>query len=248
MTNTQYPAPTPAARTVPARRSRRRNVLVAAAATVAAATVATLVIVLPGGESAASAAVRTAAQRMGSADTLRAELKSGQSLVRAEVAGDDSKIVYTEPTNVMTVIEVAGVRYSFAGDGSKGATGTSIGDDEKRKAPIAASAADVIRALADDENVTEVGAEKVRGRSATHYRVAVSDATRQRLAAVSDTKRVWFELEQVQDLRTVDVWVSDKLITRVMVQGRRQFSGKDYTTTTDFFDFGAPITIKAPRT
>jgi hypothetical protein len=81
---------------------------------------------MPAGESAASAAVRTAAQRMGSAGTVRAEPKSGQSLVRAEVAGDDSKIVYTEPTNVMTVIEVGGMPYSFAA-GSSAAGLSTVG-------------------------------------------------------------------------------------------------------------------------
>lgn len=72
------------------------------------------------------------------------------------------------------------------------------------------------------------------------YRLSLTGAARDALAALPAGQTAWFELEHPEEVSSIDVWVAGDLIHRITVdQGPRD-------ATVEFFDFGRPVEITAP--
>jgi hypothetical protein len=238
------------------RTTRRWKGLATAGIGAAAATVIGLLSLTPGqapagqeppGEAPSAATmVLTAAEHTGEADSLRAEFevtddRGKKHGAAAEFSGDDLKIISdADGTSSGTTVVIGDVEYFAPLKG---------GPLERRKlkaeeqlAPFADSAGDVVRAALSDGKVQNRGQETVRGVDATHYQVQLTKGARRALAALDAGELAWFELETPEFVTTVDIWVADDLVRRVAVQERGGSS-----TTTEFYDFGAPITITPPK-
>ncbi len=239
-------------------RRHRRLGWSAAAAGVAAAAVAAVVAVVAFGNTGepvqppatdAPQLLLAAAQQTGQSKTLRFEqaVHGGGSFgASGEIAGADSRVVTTGEGTSSTRIIVGDVRWSTA----KGKTTRKELSGEDRPTPFAEAAADVVRAVTGDADVETVGTEQVRGEDATHYRLTLPEATSaadpvSALASLPEKTLVWFDwdgLDSYSGAVTVDVWVAGNLIRRI----GGAVEGQDPFPTTEFYDFGAPITITAP--
>lgn len=223
--------------------SGRRLALTAAAAVVVAAVV-TVGVLQPGHESSAVAAVRTAAINTGDIESLRATVKvqyadGSSSSTLGEMNGRDVRIE-TEQVSVdgtvdnQTLIVVGETGWET----SNGITTPQpIGD---RLVRFADASEAVLEAALKAAGVTDLGSENVGGIKATHYQIELDDASQAALAGLTPGELAWFELEYPDSVTLIDVWVADNLVHRIQVES------EDSTSVTDFFDFGAAITIAAP--
>lgn len=239
------------------RRPTRSRRLALAGAAVAASLSVVVAVVAMGSDDRPSAAatVETAAIHTGDVTRLRGRLTA--------TTGD-------EPASTSTA-EVDGSDYRIETDGDDGpAVFTLVGDTvwetvagettsqpydpiNARPTAFGASSEAVVRAALEGSEVEDLGSEQVRGVEAAHYRVQMTAATRAALADLSPSVLGWFELEYPEYVSTVEVWVADELIHRIEVVST-QVSEVDgqraeivSTTTTDFYDFGADITIEPPE-
>jgi hypothetical protein len=191
-----------------------------------------------------------AAQQTGQVKTLRfAQAVHGGGAFGAtgEIAGADSRVVTTGEGTSSTTTIVGDVRYATSADGETTRKKLSAAD---KPVPFAEAAADVVRAVTGDAQVETVGTEQVRGQDTTHYRLTLEEQTSAAgpaspLATLPEKTLVWFDWEGLDSYSgavTVDVWVAGNLIRRI--GGAAE--GQDPFPVTEFFDFGAPITITAP--
>jgi hypothetical protein len=248
MTQTAEPtiAPPPSPR--PARRrpwTLRSAILTGAAAvTLAAAATAGVVATRP---DSASAAVLTAATHTGRVTSLRTvddsvDAAGSHTTSRAEFSGDDLRLTSQDSLGTDEVTVVGG--YVWENQTQQGHTeygGKQKLTPENRLAPFAASTEHVIRAALQDANVKKTGTTTIRGSRTTHYRLDLTDVSRAALTALPVGELAWFDLDSVHRSATVDIWIADDLIHRIVVHV------PDYMQSTiDFFDFNAPISITAP--
>jgi hypothetical protein len=229
----------------PRRRRTRGAILTGAvAAALAVAVTAGVLATRPG---SASAAVLTAATHTGAVTSLRTVDESvdaggGHSTTRAEFSGGDLRLSSQDSigTDVVTVVG----DYVWENKTEQGRTensGKQKLTPESRLAPFASSTEHVIRAALQDANVKRLGTAEIRGNEATHYRLALTDVSRAALTALPEAELAWFDLDSVHQSATVDIWIADDLIQRIVVHV------SDYMQSTiDFYDFNAPITITAP--
>jgi len=239
-------------------RRHRRWTRWAAAAAGIAATICAAALLIPGQPGSASAAVRTAAEHTGTVKTLRAamkltmtstfdpetgkptEAKDVSLSITGDFCGADSKILIGSPPEQVSETIVGDQRYTVNAPGAAVERDTVPADE--RRAPFALSAKDVVNAALSNASVEAVGKEIVRGVTTTHYRLKLSDSSRKSLKDVPSAERDWFFTDSVGDLATVDIWVADNLIRRVIVE----LADHSFTSDIEFYDFDAPITIKAP--
>jgi hypothetical protein len=222
----------------------RRLALTAAAAVVIAAVV-TVGVLQPGHEPSAVAAVRTAAINTGDTESLRATVKvqyadGSSSSTLGEMNGLDVRLeteqVEADGTISSSTLTVVGDTGWETSDGSTAAQ--PVGED--RLVPFADASEAVLKAALKAAGVTDLGSENIDGVDATHYQIELDDAARTALAALTPGELAWFELEYPDSVTLIDVWVADNLVHRIQVRS------EDSTSTTDFFDFGAAITIVPP--
>jgi hypothetical protein len=194
----------------------------------------------------AAAAVKTAATHTGRVTSLRATTSATSSdgsrdTADLEVSGDRLRLVSQDDLGTDTLIVVG--EYGWESQTDK--DGVHDGGKQHlpvnaRLAPFAPSTEHVIRAALQDASVKKEGTDTIRGTEATHYHLDLTDASRTALKALPATELAWFELDSVDKSATIDVWIADDLIQRITVRLPDRFS------TTDFFDFNAPITITPP--
>lgn len=238
-------------------RGRRPRILAAAGiAAIVLAVVGVLVTLEPDRELTPAAAVTEAADRTGDELTLRSEYRQdddqgGLTVIRTEHHGGDVRRRFSR-------IDADGVEHTDVGGDEVtvyiGDTGWIVDGGEitevpapadERNAPYAVSSAAIIDAAATESTVTEVGEEDVRGAATTHYRIRLDDAAIRRLSALPTNQRSGFELEYPDNVRSLDVWISDGYLRRIRVI--QDFEGPDSPgTTVEFYDFGADITIEPP--
>lgn len=195
----------------------------------------------------ASAAVLTAAGHTGKVTSLRTvddsiDAGGGHSTTRAEFSGGNLKLTTQDSigTDELTVVG----DYAWENRTEQGRTengGKQKLTPESRLAPFASSTEHVIRAALQEANVKKLDTTDIRGNRATHYRVDLTDVSRAALTALPEGELAWFDLDSVHQSATVDIWIADDLIQRIVVHvpGYMQ-------STIDFYDFNAPITITAP--
>lgn len=257
MTRTTHLAPTddPTSgddRGTPRRRSRRPVFALAAAAV--AAVVLGIVVVAPGSDptpASAAEALAQAAETTGEATTLRVEATSedtySTSRVTAEVNGTDYRIegtgTYADGHEERGTTVVIG--NTVWEDGAK-----RIAPPEERNAAYAPSSEAVVKAIIDGSTLEDLGDEDVRGVSARHIRATLTPTSRAALSALSPSQVGMFELEYPDEVDTLDLWIADDLIRRIRV-AVNEGTGPDgkpqvNATNTEFYDFGADITITAP--
>lgn len=115
-------------------------------------------------------------------------------------------------------------------------------------APFTRSAGDVIAAAAADSSLTELtelGEQEVTGVNTRHFRISVAERTKDSdpiaaIAQLPSAELAWFGLDGIDEAQgvAVEFWVSgDHLIRRVAVSNKPSI---------EFYDFNAPITIRAP--
>jgi hypothetical protein len=237
------PDPVTAAHTVtrPARRTRLLAWTAAATTAVAASVVA--VVALGGTGPAAGDVVLVAADSTAEVTSLRGvsdiTAEDGtRSASTIEMSGGDLRIESRRGSQTVSLIVVAGTAYEKTE--ADPAYRSSPLDPESSLAPFGESAAAVVRAGLDGTEVEKIGTEKVRDAETTHYRLSVTGAARDALAALPAGQTAWFELEDPEEVSSIDVWVAGDLIHRITVdQGPRD-------ATVEFFDFGRPVRITAP--
>jgi hypothetical protein len=243
---------TPVEQHRPNPRSRRRWIGWTALTTGVAAT-AVAVAVSVGGPSvspaSAAASLKAAADQTGKVTSLRFASGEPDSEFSAagEVNGSDYRTVSKGEGTSSTITVVGRVEYATAADGKT--TRRKLSADE-RPAPFTQAAADVVRAVAADANVEQVGSDSVRGVESKHYRVTLKERTSDAdpanpLAELPAAELAWFDLDNVDSYSadvTVDVWVADNLIRRIGAS----VEGQDSISSNEFYDFNTPITIKAP--
>ncbi|MDP9820054.1 hypothetical protein [Spirilliplanes yamanashiensis] len=240
------PAPGRTART-PKRRWRGWAAATGVAAAVVAGAVA--VAVLGGPAPSASAAVLQAADRTGAVTSLRFASRIVDSpagfAATGEVAGADYRIVRTGEGVTSTTTVVGDDVWETGPDGAVTRGKVEEGD---RLAPFGRSAANLVRAVAGDGDVTEVGTERLRGVETTHYRLTVPERTSAAqeahpLSALPAAELMWFDLEGVDSFGTLtlDVWVAGDLIHQLSAGVAGQS-----THVVEFHDFGAAITVTPP--
>ena len=122
---------------------------------------------------------------------------------------------------------------------SDGTRSQAVGPED-RLVPFGAASEAILTAALQGAGVTDLGSESVNGSATNHYQIELDDASRAALAGLTPGELAWFELEYPRDVSVIDVWVADKLIHRIKVTGAAS------TSITDFFDFGAEISITPP--
>ncbi|MEV7627898.1 hypothetical protein [Actinoplanes sp. NPDC089786] len=216
-----------------------------AAAVTAAAAAAVLTVVTVGGSGPApDQMVLAAANTTADVTSLR-----GVTQVRAEdgrprsatieVSGENMSLVSRDGPVTVTSVIVGGRFYERASDDPKPRTGKVT--PESSLAPFAESTGAVVRAALADAEVEDLGEEKVRGSEATHYRLEITTGARAALAALPAGQTAWFELENADEIASIDVWAAGNLIRRVTVD-----RGPAGSSSTEFYDFNQPITVTVP--
>lgn len=222
----------------------RRWMTWAVAGTGVAASVLTTVVVLGGHSTSASAAVQTAAERIEKVVTLRgtthSELKTGgASNTTIEANGADMKIVTQDDIGTINTTIVGGIAYESTSD-SDGTPHKNTGPNEHGLAPFAEATGNVVQAALNGADVTDKGTEQVRGADTTHYQVKLTAESRKALTALPAGQTAWFEVEHPDQITSIDIWTAGDLIRRITVdQPERR-------TTTEYYDFGQPVTITKP--
>lgn len=207
----------------------------------------TFVVLRPGHESSASAAVLAAAEKTAGVQSLRATLSvehanGSISTTHGEMSGSDAHIETESVTSDGTVyresIVVIGDQI-WEGRGSDTMSVSTLGP-KGRLAGFADSCEAILTAALQAKEVRTEGSERIRGSEATHYRIVLDPASRAALAELSPSELAYFELEYPAHVETIDVWVADGLVHRIVVDGDLG------TATVDFFDFNADISITPP--
>lgn len=263
------PAPTPPGPTTdpghrpldgtpPARRGRhgrrRRRATLSVVAAAFAITVGATVLRPDSGVSPAAALAR-AADATADVTSLRGTLTevdpASESTGSFEVARDDLRFerrgTYADghlegSTTVMIGDEVTQV----ALDGS--VERSTIDEDDERLEPFHTSSAAVVAAVVEHGEPADLGTEPIDGTDATHYRIEPDDAVRRSLAALDAGVLGWFQLDDVEQLTSLDIWVADDLIRRVQVvsfsTSETTNTPGERTVTMAFHDFNADIEIE----
>lgn len=226
--------------------STRRLALTAAAVVVVLAAL-TWGILRPGHEPSAVAAVQAAAAKTGGSQTLRANLTierpdGSSSITRGEMNGPDVRIAteHRSTDGQVTSEAIIVVGDTMWETTTAGETTKSAVAPDDRLVAFGEACEAVLNAALRAEQVTDAGADTVRGTEAKHYSIAVDSAARSALEGLSPGELAWFELEYPNEVATIDVWVANGLVHRITVRGEMG------TSTTDFYDFGANLTIQPP--
>jgi hypothetical protein len=246
---TRHDAPPPAGsarydairdRARPAR--TRRWMPWAAAGTGVAASILATVVVLGGDSTSASAAVRAAAERTEKVVSLRgttqSQIKSGGATsATVEANGADLTIVSRDDLGTITTTFLGRYVYEKNSDGT---SRKSVASPEHRLAPFADATGNVVEAALTGGDVTDEGTEQVRGADTTHYHVTLTAQSRTALAALPAVQTAWFDVEHAEDITSLDIWTAGDLIRRITVDQ------SDRRSTTEYYDFGRPVTIAVP--
>ncbi len=235
----------------PAPTARRRPARWAMAAVVAAATAGIATAVVTTSPEPASAAVLAAVDQTSAVNSLRIAMSVGtfdgtsKVSINADVNGTDYRAVTRdELTGDSESITVVGnTSYLTAG-----------GKTEREEVPageqlpsFAKAASSIIRAATGAANTERVGTATVRGIETEHYRLTVnlSGSGKNPLAAIPAEQLELFGADFIQPSQypaVIDVWVADNLVRRFDMTAAKANGG----SSTEFYDFGAPITITAP--
>jgi hypothetical protein len=235
---------------------KRRLVFAAAAAVVVGAVAVGIVLLQPGRSVSPAAAVAAAATNLGEMTTLRGAMVREASLLGEgdELVDSTSSTIEVDGVNVRvesttTTGEEAPFSTSFtvigdqmwetSYDGTTTSSTLSPNPDE-RLAPFAQASEAVLKAALTDASVVKMGSESVRDRQAIHYHIGPADSWQGALTRLSPSVLAWFELEAIYPETAVDVWVSDGMIVRIVVEDNQ------VTATLEFYDFGADIHIEPP--
>ncbi len=215
----------------------------AAAGTGVAASVLATVVVLGGDSTSASAAVLAAAERTEKVVSLRGTTQTQDNTGKTttttmEANGADMKIVTKDTIGTVTTTILGDIGYESTSDGQPPRTSPMSADE--RLAPFADAAANVVQAALDGGEVTDKGTEQVRGADARHYQVTLTAQSRKALAALPATQTAWFEVEDAQKITSIDIWTAGDLIRRIAV------AQPELRTTSEFYDFGQPVTVTKP--
>jgi hypothetical protein len=143
--------------------------------------------------------------------------------------GKSSRIVFHEAGGVRTVTTIAGTIYEEF-DGQIQTVQATVANS---LAPFPKSARDVVRAVVTNNDVHQVEDD--------HYRLTMTDSSRQALGGVAKGELAWFDLDSPEDVNSVDIWVSGDRLDRLTMTGSFGSSDMRYS------DFGAPITITVPK-
>ncbi|GAB7040351.1 MULTISPECIES: hypothetical protein [Catenuloplanes] len=160
-----------------------------------------------------------------------------RSTSEVEVSGGDYHSVWRIGTVSVASYTIGDTFYERASDDPVLRTGKTT--PESDLAPFGESTGAVVRTALRGTEVQSVGREQVRGATTTHYRLTMNAASRDALGRLPAGQAAWFNLEHPEDITAIDVWVAGDLIHRIRVEGRTP-------STTEFYDFGAPITIATP--
>jgi hypothetical protein len=226
---------TPITMTEPRRpKPMRRRAFVGAAALAAAVAVVAVVVPMSHKSPAASGIVLTAAEQLSDSTTVRGHATfdhPGDPTATADIEwdGKSSRIVFHETDGIRVVTTIGGTVYEEFG----GKINTVKATAANSLAAYPKSARDVVRAVVTNNDVQQV--------KDNHYRLTMTDSTRQALGAVATGELAWFDLDSPQDVTSVDIWISGDRLDRLTMTGSFGSSDMRYT------DFGAPITITAPR-
>jgi hypothetical protein len=226
--------------TAPGRRTRRRLVTLAGAGIAAAviALVAVTVAGAPGDRPDPVAALTVAAETTGDVDTLRAlavyEDDGGRRTLDVDVDGRD----YHLRSGTEWTITIGDQQWS-----DEDAEPMTVPDD-LRNVPFPEASEAVLDAALEGATVTVLGDEDVRGVEATHYRIELGASGVAALSALAPNQVAMFELEYVEAVTSLDVWVADDLIRRI--RHTSDASQGNPEVTIEFYDFGADITIEPP--
>ena len=143
--------------------------------------------------------------------------------------GRSSRIVFHEAGCVRTVTTIADTVYEEF-DGQIQTVQATVANS---LAPFPKSARDVVRAVVTNNDVRQVEAD--------HYRLTMTDSSRQALGGVAKGELAWFDLDSPEFVNSVDIWVSGDRLDRLTMTGSFGSSDMRYS------DFGAPITITVPK-
>jgi hypothetical protein len=230
----------------------RRNFAIAAAVLVAAVA-ATLGAVLPqlGQPAAYAEVIRTAAQGLVGATTVRGT--TSQDTYRQY---EDDRIATSSVTGTFAV-EGANrqttLTYQNDGELLGPATFTSIGntlwfqlpstdgspsvtrpvarsdDYPEYRIPLSEAARSLLEAVLADASVSFVGTETVREQAAAHYRLGPTKGWSDSIDQLSSSVKRWFGIDDTPSTDyteiVVDVWVSDGVLFRLRVEDISRFPG-----------------------
>ncbi|MBL8775268.1 MAG: hypothetical protein JNK12_05035 [Acidimicrobiales bacterium] len=246
-TATATATPRPAAHSSRRRIVHPRRLAALAAAVVLVVVVAAVALGRSGTVDPASAAelVTRAARATGDATRFRGRLVVEENgAVRSsdlEVDGADIQVRGDGRSQSFTVVG----DQIWEGDDPTPSTLSPTG----RLAPFGSSSEAVVLAALRSDSVVAIGEEEVRGQSATHYRIELDEPSRSALGRLTPGQLAWFELEYPEEAETLDVWLGDGLIRRIEVVSQweaNETGPGDLRTTTEFYDFGAPVDIDPP--
>ena len=234
------------------RRHRRLAASVAAAAIVALAV--GIAVVAPGSDPAPASAAKAlakAAETTGEVTAIRVEATYERpgttNRLVAEVNGTDQRIkaIVTNADGSEERATIVVIDDTIWEDGAKR---TAV--PEELNAAYAPSSVAVVEAILDGSTLEDLGDEDVRGQSARHIRATLTPASRSALSALSPSQVAMFELEYPEAVNTLDVWIADDLIRRIVVtieaDGGNNGEPSTNVATVEFYDFGADISISAP--
>lgn len=229
------------------------------AASVAAGVVA-FAVLAPGQTVDAKAAVAAAAANIGDVASLRASYSrpNGVNAGSAEIefSNGDVHLVGTyrdfdsndEPiTREFESTIIGDIRYDNLDGNGKVIKSDMTAEGVQQMAPFTASAEDVVTAALTSADTIEVGTEQIRGVAATHYQVRLDSPGRQSLKALPQSQLYWFGLDYPDDVTQLDLWVAGGVIRKISVLHDSAGPGDPQDTSTmEFYDFGADITIDRP--
>jgi len=234
----------------PLRPGRRRLLQLGAAAAVTIAA-AGLLVTASETPPAAAAAVQEAAENLGAVETHRATLvqtyPNGEVWTfEGEFAGADGRQVGTTrgpdgtETSRWEIVVIGDSTWMVTDDDVHQET---LGPDEQL-APFAEASEAVLTAALEGGDVQEFGSGQVRGLDATRYRIRPDEQGRRALTALAPGALSWFALEDPSAVDSIEVWVADDLVRRIQVT----FIGDHFmsSSTAEFYDFGADVTIEPP--
>lgn len=142
------------------------------------------------------------------------------------------------------------------------ATETSAGPASQRNAPFPIASRAVVTAALTGSVIVSLGSGTVRGVQATHFKITLTERSRDALSKLPANQLSAFELEYPQNVKSFDVWVANGLIHKISIfnsygvgeNAQVPANGSslaDETTSSlsviEFYDLGSDITIKPPE-
>lgn len=235
-------------------RRRHRSLAIAASAAAIVALVVGIAVVAPGSEPApasAATALAQAAETTGDVNTIRIEATyerpgSTNKLI-AKANGTDQRIeaVITNADGSEERATIVVIGNTIWENGAK-----RTAAPEELNAAYAPSSEAVVEALLDGSTLEDLGDDDVRGKPARHIRATLTPASRSALSALSPNQVAMFELEYPESVNTLDVWIADDLIRRIIVTTESDDGESSEPSTNkatiEFYDFGADISISPP--